>query len=88
MSQCLIKQTCHEDYGGVEAYLHTIIPFAIGGGEWSASRSGLFTSRETGAGTHWTGCRMGPRTGLDAVEKTKISTYIRNRTTILVSTSK
>jgi hypothetical protein len=41
------------------------------GGEWSASRPGRFTS-ERGPGTHWIGGWVGPRAGLDAVEKRKI----------------
>jgi hypothetical protein len=73
-------------HGGVEAYIHATIAFAIDNGEWSASRSGLFTSGETGASTHWTGGWMGPRTGLDAA-KAKFSIHIRNRTKILGSTS-
>jgi hypothetical protein len=39
------------------------------GGEWSASRSGRLTARERAAGTHYTGGSVGPRAGLDAVEK-------------------
>jgi hypothetical protein len=42
------------------------------GGEWSASRSGRFTTRERAPGTHWIGGWVGPRTVLDAVVKRKI----------------
>jgi hypothetical protein len=34
---------------------------ALNGGEWSASRLGPFTPRETASGTHWTGGWVGPR---------------------------
>jgi hypothetical protein len=39
---------------------------AVDGSEWSASRPCRFT-----AGTHWIGGWVGPRTGLDVVEKRK-----------------
>jgi len=39
---------------------------ALDGGEWSASRSGRFTSRERTPGTYWLGGLMGPRARLDA----------------------
>jgi hypothetical protein len=39
--------------------------------EWSASRTGRFTPRERVPGTPWTGGWVGPRAGLDAVEKGK-----------------
>jgi hypothetical protein len=42
---------------------------ALGGGEWSASRPGRFTSRERAPGTHWIGGWVGPRAVLDAVVK-------------------
>jgi hypothetical protein len=41
-------------------------------GEWSASRPGRFTPGERAPGTHWIGGWVGPRTGLDDVEKRKI----------------
>jgi hypothetical protein len=40
--------------------------------EWSASRGGRFTPRETAPGTHWIGGWMGPRAGRDAVVKKRI----------------
>jgi hypothetical protein len=45
---------------------------ALDGGEWSVSRTGRFTPGERARGTHWIGGWMGPRGGLDAVEKRKI----------------
>jgi hypothetical protein len=50
-------------------------PFLISapdGGEWSATRSDRFTPGERAPGTHWIGGWLGPRAGLDAVEKIKI----------------
>jgi len=39
---------------------------ALGGGEWSASRPGHFTSRERDPGTHSIGGWVDPRAVLDA----------------------
>jgi hypothetical protein len=46
---------------------------ALDGGEWSASRPGLFTPRERAPGTHWIGGWVDPRAVLDAVVKRKIT---------------
>jgi hypothetical protein len=46
----------------------TILTSALDGGEWSASRSCRFTPS-----TNWIGGWVGPRAGLDATEKNKIS---------------
>jgi hypothetical protein len=45
---------------------------SLEGGEWSVSRPGRFTPDENSTGTHWLGEWVGPRAGLDAVEKIKI----------------
>jgi hypothetical protein len=47
---------------------------ALVGGEWSASRPGRFTPGERAPGTHWIGGWVGPRTGLDDVERRKFLT--------------
>jgi hypothetical protein len=44
---------------------------ALDGVEWSASRLGRFNPWENVPGTHWIGGWVGPRAGLDAVEKKK-----------------
>jgi hypothetical protein len=44
------------------------------GGELSASRPGRFTSGERVPGSHWIGRWVGPRAGLDDVEKRKFLT--------------
>jgi hypothetical protein len=47
---------------------------ALVGGEWSASRSGRYTPGEKKTCAHWTGGWVGPRAGLDDVEKRKYLT--------------
>jgi hypothetical protein len=42
-------------------------------GEWSASHVCYFSAEETGPGTHPTEGTVGPRAGLDVVEKRNIS---------------
>jgi hypothetical protein len=43
----------------------------LDGGEWLASRSSHFTPGEKAPGTHRIGGWVGPRTGLDDVERRK-----------------
>jgi hypothetical protein len=47
---------------------------ALAGGEWSASRPGRFTPGERAPGTHWIWGWVGPRAGLDNLEKRKFLT--------------
>jgi hypothetical protein len=54
-------------YEGVDAEIHEFLTSALVGDEWSASRPGRFTP-----GTHLIKGSVGPRTGLDDVEKRKI----------------
>jgi hypothetical protein len=54
---------------GVDVYIHIFLTSALAGGEWSASRPGLFTPGERVPGTHWIGGWVDPRAGLDDVEK-------------------
>jgi hypothetical protein len=42
---------------------------ALVGGEWSASRPCRFTPGERAPDSHWIGGWVGPRAGLDDVEK-------------------
>jgi hypothetical protein len=51
-------------YEGVNVQIHVFLTSALVGGEWSASRLGRFTP-----GTHWTRGWVGPRAGLDDMEK-------------------
>jgi hypothetical protein len=46
---------------------------ALDGGEWSASRPSRFTPRGNAPGTHWIGCWVGPRAGLDGMEKRNLA---------------
>jgi hypothetical protein len=61
-------------YGGVDVLIHIFLTSAISGGEWSASRPCRFTPEEKSPGTQWIGVWMGPRAGLDDVEKRKFLT--------------
>jgi hypothetical protein len=51
---------------------HFFFTSALVGGEWSNSRPGRFTPGESTSGTPSAGGWVGPRAGLDDVEKTKI----------------
>jgi hypothetical protein len=59
-------------YGGVDVWMHIFLISA--GGEWSASRPCRFTLGERAFDTHWIGAWVGPRAGLDDVEKRKVLT--------------
>jgi hypothetical protein len=61
-------------YGGSGGIAPIILTSAVDGEEWSASRPGRFTFGETAPSTHWIEGRVGPRAGLDAMEKRKILT--------------
>jgi hypothetical protein len=58
-------------YGGVDVQIHAFLTSALIGDEWSASRPGRFIPWERAPSTHWIGGWVGPRTGLDGVEKRK-----------------
>jgi hypothetical protein len=74
----LTKHYTIKAYWGVEVELHAFLTSTLDGGECSASRPGRFTSREKLPGTNWIGGWVGPRTGLDAVVKRKISRCCRD----------
>jgi hypothetical protein len=65
----LSSALCHEDIWGSGVTAPPFLTSAIGGGEWSPSRTGCFTPGEIVPGTHWVGGWVGPRAGLDIVEK-------------------
>jgi hypothetical protein len=54
--------------------LCVFLTLALVAGEWSASCPGHFTPGEISPGIHWIGGSVGPRTGLDEVEKRKFLT--------------
>jgi hypothetical protein len=58
-------------YGEVDVWIHIFLSSALVGGEWSASHPGRFIPGERATGTHWIGGWMGPRVGLDDMEKGK-----------------
>jgi hypothetical protein len=64
-----------KSYGRVDVWIHIFLTSALVGGEWSASRPGRFTPGERALGTHWIGGCVGPRAGLDNMEKAKFFTY-------------
>jgi hypothetical protein len=55
---------------------YSFLTSAVEGGEWSASRPGRIYPRGRAPGTHCTGGWVGPRAGLDAEVRGKISTVI------------
>jgi hypothetical protein len=56
-------------YGGFDVYIHVSFTSTLVEVEWSASRSGIFIPGERALSTHWIGGWVGPRDGLDDVEK-------------------
>jgi hypothetical protein len=54
--------------------MHIFLTLALVGGEWSASRPGRFTPRESAPGTHLIEGWVDPRAGLDDVQKRKFLT--------------
>jgi hypothetical protein len=61
-----------KEYGGTDVKIHILLTSALVGEEWSATRPGRFTPGEIVPGTHWIGGWVGPRTGLDDVERKNI----------------
>jgi hypothetical protein len=59
-------------YREVDVGIQIFITSMLGGDEWSASRLFRFTPWERAPGTHWKGGCMGPRAGLDIMQKRKI----------------
>jgi hypothetical protein len=61
-------------YGGVDVLIHIFLTSTLVGGEWSASRPCNFTQGHRTPGTHCIGGWVGPRAGLDDVEKREFLT--------------
>jgi hypothetical protein len=59
-------------YGRINLQLHAFLTSTPDGGESSASRSSLFTSRERARSTHGSGSCVGCTVNLDALAKKKI----------------
>jgi hypothetical protein len=62
-----------EDVWGSGGIAPQFLTSALGRSEWSAWRPCRFTSREKALGTHCIGGWVGPRVGLNVMEKRKIS---------------
>jgi hypothetical protein len=63
-------------YGGVDEQIYIFLTSALVGREWSASRPCHFTPGERALSTHCIGGWVGPRAGLDNVEKRKFLTLL------------
>jgi hypothetical protein len=58
-------------YGGVNVSIHIFLTSALAGGDWSVSRPGRFTPKETPPRTHWIRGWAGSRAGVDDMEERK-----------------
>jgi hypothetical protein len=58
-------------YGGVDVQIHIFLTLELARGEWPASRQAALAPGKEPPGTHWIGRWVGPRAGLDDVEKRK-----------------
>jgi hypothetical protein len=56
-------------YRGVDVQTHVFVTSALVGDGWSASRPGRFIPGEGAPGTHCIGGWVGPRAGLDHMER-------------------
>jgi hypothetical protein len=61
----------------MDVYINILLISALVGVGWSVSRPGRFTLWEGVPGIHWIGAWVGPRTGLNYVEKRNILTLLR-----------
>jgi hypothetical protein len=57
--------------------MYGVVEIELYGGKWAASRAGEFTLGEGAPGTHWAGDWMGPRAGVDEVEKKMLAPTIQ-----------
>jgi hypothetical protein len=70
LSLCVINEVlCREDIWWSGGITPSLLTLARNGSGWSASRPSRFIPMEIVPSIHWNG--VGPRTGLDAVEKRK-----------------
>jgi hypothetical protein len=58
-------------YGAVDVQIHIFLASAQARSEWLVSRPGRITPKERAPGTHWIRGWVGPRAGLDNLEKKK-----------------
>jgi hypothetical protein len=71
LSLCLTKHCARKTHGGVDVQVHIFFALALDGGEWSASCSSLFTSRERAPDTRCIGGWVDLRAGLVDMDKWK-----------------
>jgi hypothetical protein len=71
-SEPVIIKKHMKTYWGSGSIAPPFLTSALDGGEWLASCLCRFTPGEGACGTHWIGGWVGPRVGLDTVEKRKI----------------
>jgi hypothetical protein len=70
-----------KEYGGSGIIASPFLTSTLDGGEWPTSRIGRFTPRERSPYTLWIGSSVGPRDGVNTVEKKRKSlAYARIRT--------
>jgi hypothetical protein len=68
---CFIYALCHEDITGSGGIAPLFLTSVLDRDEWSVPRPGRLTPGKRASGTHWIGGKVGPRAGLDAVQKRK-----------------
>jgi hypothetical protein len=72
-----MKHYAMKTYVVVDVYTHVFLTSALVGNEWSASRPDRFIPGERAPVAHWIGIWVGPRAGLDYMEKRKFLTLLR-----------
>jgi hypothetical protein len=60
-------------YGGVDVEIHVFLTSALVEGKWSAPRPGRFNPEEGDHDTHWIRGWVGPRTGLEDVDRENLT---------------
>jgi hypothetical protein len=71
-----MKHYAMKAYRGVDVQIHVFMTTALVGGELSASRPGRLTPGERAPDTHCISGWVGPRAGLDDVEKREFSILV------------
>ena len=66
-SLSLVKHHCFKVYKGMVIQQRVLLPWALDGGLWSASRLGFLSPGETDTGARWIGSWVDPRASLDAM---------------------
>jgi hypothetical protein len=72
LSLCLTNWALRHEHVWGSGGIAPPLTSTLDGSEWSASCSRRFTSGKRATGTHWIGDWVGPKNGLDNVERRKI----------------